>query len=157
MLSYAEISEADLFFSGRSDAGHWQNLTSGEKENALSLASRLLDDAFDWKGEPSKEDQPMRWPRKNVFDLDGLPVDPETVPVRIRNAVFEQALFLCEPGNPFRNTGLKSASLGGMNLSFDSSVQKSLLAPAAISAVRGLGTLGNSMKSTAKNGTLMRG
>ena len=157
MLSYTEVSEADLFFSGRQDALHWQTLKQEEKEHLLEQATRILDSAFDWNGEPSGKGQPMRWPRKNVSDLDGQPVNPETIPLRIKHAVSEQALFLMNSGFAFPSDGIKSASLGEMSLSFDSSRQKELLSPAAVSCVRGLGKLGSSMKKLARNGTLMRG
>ena len=97
MSSYAELSEADAFFAGRSDASHWQNLSEETKNNALERGSRMLDEAFDWKGTPSFSEQPLRWPRKNAVDPDGVPIDPETVPLRIRIAAMEQALYLTDP------------------------------------------------------------
>ena len=157
MLAYAEITEADAFFAGRSDAAHWQSLTDEVKQTALKQATQLLDSAFDWKGVPATENQPLRWPRKDVFDLDSLPVDPETVPARIKIAVMEQALFMTDPLRKFSDSGIKNASAGAMSLSMDLSRNKDLISPAAVTAVRGFGTLRISGKSGAKCGSILRG
>ena len=63
MMSYAEITEADAFFAGRTEAAHWLKLSEEVKLNALERGSRMLDEAFDWKGSPANELQPLRWPQ----------------------------------------------------------------------------------------------
>lgn len=157
MLSYAEIPETDTFFAGRSDASHWQNLGDDIKRSALEQATQILDSAFDWKGSPAKENQPLRWPRKDVSDLDSLPVDPETVPARIKIAVMEQALYMTDPLRKLAENGIKNASAGAMSLSLETARKQELLSPAAITAVRGFGSLRISGKSGAKCGSVFRG
>ena len=157
MLAYVEITETDAFFAGRSDAIHWQSLTDEVKQRALEQATQLLDSAFDWKGVPSMENQPLRWPRKNVVDLDALPVDPEEVPERIRIAAMEQALYMTDPLRKFSDSGIKNASAGVMSLSMDLSQNKDLISPAAVTAVRGFGTLRIGGKTGAKCGSVLRG
>lgn len=157
MLTYAEIPEADSFFAGRSDAAHWQNLSDEIKRSALEQATQILDSAFDWKGSPAKENQPLRWPRKDVVDLDSLPVDPETVPARIKIAAMEQALYMTDPLRKLAENGIKNASAGAMSLSLDPVRKQELLSPAAITAVRGFGSLRISGKSGAKCGSVFRG
>ena len=157
MSAYAEITETDAFFAGRSDAAHWQSLPDDVKQSALEQATQLLDSAFDWKGIPSAENQPLRWPRKDVFDLDDLPVDPETVPAGIRIAVMEQALSMTDPLRKFSDSGIKNASAGAMSLSLDLSQNKDLISQAAVTAVRGFGTLRIGGKTGAKCGSVLRG
>ena len=158
-LSYAETEEADLFFSSRQDASHWKNLTSEQKKSALEQATRLLDDTFDWYGTPSQAEQPLRWPRKNVSDLDGNPVDPAVIPDRIRHAVMEQALFLTGTAAAaiLSRSGIKSASAGEMSISLESGKSYQPISPEVIHSVRGLGVLRSRGSFSAKCGTLFRG
>lgn len=161
MLSYAEIVEADQYFEGRDDAVRWFTLSEQQKKSVLEHASRFLDHAFQWKGTPTDAGQPLRWPRMNVVDPDGVPLDQNTVPVQIKYAVLEQALFLTEPGNQGRNDlsreGVKSASLGKMSLTFESAVEREQLSPEAAAFVRGLGTFCSSGKNAGKSGFFLRG
>lgn len=157
MSSYAELSEADAFFAGRSDASHWQNLSEETKNNALERGSRMLDEAFDWKGTPSFSEQPLRWPRKNAVDPDGVPIDPETVPLRIRIAAMEQALYLTDPLRTLSGNRIKSASVGGMSLALESAQKSTMIAPAAAAAVRTLGILRVPGNGAARCGSVLRG
>lgn len=156
MSTYTEIMEADAFFAGRTDAVHWQNFSDEIKQNTLERASRMLDEAFDWKGRPLSETQPLRWPRKDVTDLDGTPIDPETIPLRIRIAAMEQALYLTDPLKKMAESGIKNASAGEMSLAF-SARENSMISPLAIAAVRGLGELRSRGNPSMKCGSVLRG
>ena len=159
--SYAEPGECDLFFTGRQDAAFWFELSEDFKKTVLESATRLLDDSFEWKGDPASKDQPLRWPRKNVRDLDGFSVDPDSIPTGIRIAAMEQALYMADPAgknmDSFSGKGIKSASLNGMSISLDTNAEKEMISRRAITSVRGLGTLRNSSGSPARCGTLFRG
>lgn len=159
--AYATAAEADVFFACRQDAAHWENLPENVKNAALEQASRILDESFDWKGEPAAEGQPLRWPRKNVTDPDGLPVDPAEIPQQIRNAAMEQALYRTDPvrsvSGVFRTGGIKAASAGAMSLSFDGTETGKRLAPSVASIVRGFGVLRSSGGVPAKCGQTIRG
>ena len=157
MLSYAEITEADAFFAGRRDADHWQELSGTEKQNALERGSRMLDESFDWKGIPADELQQLRWPRKNAVGQDGVPIDPETVPLRIRIAAMEQALYLTDPLRRLSENGVKSASAGTMSLILDPSQKNTVLSPAAAAAAKPLGVLRTPGNGSAKCGSVFRG
>ena len=157
MLSYADITEADAFFSGRTDAVHWQKLSEEVKQNALERGSRMLDEAFDWKGIPANDFQELRWPRKNAVDPDGKIIDPESVPLRVRIAVMEQALYLTDPIRTLSENGIKSAVAGGMSLSLNAEQKQSVIAPAAVAAVRSLGVLRTPGTGFAKCGSVFRG
>ena len=156
MSVYAEIPETDVFFSSRSDAIHWQSLSEETKQKALEQATQILDASFDWNGIPVSEDQPLRWPRKNVLDLDGFPVDPELIPRKVRIAAMEQALFLTDPVRTLKSNGIKNASVGKMSLSLTIPAEETV-APAAVALLRGLGTLRSGGSAFAKCGTLVRG
>ena len=161
MAAYASVAETDSYFSSRQDAVHWRTLTESVKSDALERATRILDETFDWSGEPSEAGQTLRWPRKDVCDLDGMPLDPAAIPGRIRIAAMEQALFLTDPAGvhsgAFSGSGIKSASAGGMSISFESRDRERILAPAIQSIVRGLGALRSPAGAPAKCGQLFRG
>lgn len=162
---YVSPDEAYAYFSGRGE-GSWSSLPADQKLNALDRAGRMLDDLFCWKGEPVSPSQTLRWPRKNVFDAEGNPVSPETVPEAIKRGVCEQALYLIDPQREIRRkisrTGMKNVSLGSISMSVDpSSPEEIPLSPLAVNAVSGLGRLrGNAVglnRSICTAGSLIRG
>ena len=161
MLSYATVEEADLYFSGRGSAAHWFSMTSGQKSAALEHAAKVLDHAYQWKGSPAVNGQPLRWPRKNVIDPDGILLDPGKVPAQVRSAAMEQALYMTDSPwqgqNILAGSGIKSASACGMSLSFESSVEREQISPEAVTLLRGLGFLCSSGKNAGKSGFLTRG
>lgn len=157
MLSYVTIEDADQYFQGRDDAAHWFSLTEIQKSSVLEQATRFLDHSFQWKGSPAKVGQPLRWPRQNVFDPDGILLDQNVIPLQIRNAVLEQALFGISSGNLPLKEGIKSISIGKMSLSFERSAERELISPEAARFVRGLGTFCSSGKKAGKSGFFLRG
>ena len=69
----------------------------------------------------------------------------------------EQALYMTDPLRKLAENGIKNASAGVMSLSLETARKQELLSPAAITAVRGFGSLRISGKSGAKCGSVFRG
>jgi hypothetical protein len=94
--SYASIAQADARHSTSTGADAWDNLDQQQKEQRLVTATRRLDALFDWVGTPYRHDQPLGFPRRNLYDQTGRAVYMKAVPATVRNAVIDLALWLPE-------------------------------------------------------------
>lgn len=88
------------------------------KEVALRKATRYLTQKYGrrWQGQRRHRDQALDWPRTDVVDRDGWPVDRDSVPQRVKDAQFEVALYIAQgnelfaPVEPEDSGSLQSSS-----------------------------------------------
>lgn len=118
--SYATLAEAEAYMATLQFKTAWTGADS-VKEAALQNATRLLDAELDYKGVAINATQALQWPRWNVLDRNGYPVDPTTIPAALKNATAEFAFRLLE-GDRAKDAGaivpsrLKAGSLELENL-----------------------------------------
>src|SRR6185436_19989773 len=73
--SYASAADGDAYHDGHLYATAWSGATTGKKEKALVLATRLIDSQFQFNGWRAHEEQVLQWPRERCPDPDKrLPV-----------------------------------------------------------------------------------
>ena len=123
--SYVTETEADAYFEGRVHATAWASATDAEQ--SLISASQMLDWYMSWDGIRAAETQIMEWPRANVYDNSGFLIDSTIIPVRIKQAVFELALFsLSEDRLADKDMdGFAEMKVGPLSLKSDASHTKS--------------------------------
>jgi len=101
MNSYATIAEADDYFAGRfdplddEDDGNtkWAGFSDSKKAALLVTASRELD-TFNYGGLQVAPDQPMQWPRTNIYGRDSSYIYPsDELPALLKQACFELAYW----------------------------------------------------------------
>lgn len=93
--SYVSVAEADDILSVNSvQYATWTALTSTEKDTLLVWASDYLDSHVDWNGYKQVETSGLRWPRNCVYDVDGILVADDIVPLRVKQATAQLAIFL---------------------------------------------------------------
>lgn len=87
--SYTTVSGVNTYFEnlGESD---WTG-TDTVKANAMLKAMRYLE-GLPWKGIKYDQDQALRWPRSDVYDIDRRLVDEDLVPANVIAAQCELAL-----------------------------------------------------------------
>jgi len=94
--TFADLTEAEAYFSRRLDSNEWLTASTDRKEDALTTATQLLDDML-WVGFAISESQPLAFPRiGNYLDPKlGLNIDFATgIPIRVVNATCELAYHL---------------------------------------------------------------
>lgn len=100
--SYVTLAEAEAYFANRLNSavnGDWTNDSSGVartdavKSAALITATLRIDEEM-FMGLKASSTQALKWPRVNVTDEDGLYFDSDTIPQRVKQAVFICALEL---------------------------------------------------------------
>src|SRR5262245_46245740 len=94
--SYVSVSDATALLSERLGMGWWLDEAQLDQEAALIWATRLLDEQVIWVGTPASATQALEWPRLDVVDSRGRPVDSATIPEDIERATAEYAAALLQ-------------------------------------------------------------
>lgn len=142
--SYITSADADTYFETRLYADDWDNADADTKCRALQMATRMLDQWFDWQGSPVGSTQALLWPRVGAVGPNGYELASDSIPDLIANATAEQALALIQ-GNRAADSdveaqGISQLKAGSVSLSFRGAQAKPI--PDAVQAmVSPLGTL----------------
>ena len=126
--SFVSVSYADNYHSGRGTST-WTG-TDATKEAALIRATDYLSEVYQWmgyrlKGRRDNEGaQALAWPRQGVKDKEGIYVNTNEIPVEIKKATSELALYeLVNPGalDPTftPSTVIKSVKAGPVSVTFE--------------------------------------
>ena len=133
--SYANAADGDAYHDGHLYAATWTAATTGSKEKALVMATRLIDGLFQFNGFKRMSTQALQWPRRECRDPDiengvvpglvlvrGPFLDETKVPSLVVNAACELARSLLiedRTDNP-DGEGLSSISVvGSLRLDFN--------------------------------------
>ena len=113
--SYIDAADADVYFDDRLYADEWIGADSGDKDKALLMARRVLDQQ-PFAGTLSDPDQMLAWPRTGVYGAD-----PDTVPKAVIDAQCELALaFLREDLTADDGTrGVRRLKAGSVEIEYD--------------------------------------
>lgn len=93
-VAYDTAANADAYFDARGITA-WTG-TDTAKEQALIKGADYLERRYAgrWLGVKTTQAQALAWPRGWLNDLDGYPVDADTIPENIKRANFEAALLI---------------------------------------------------------------
>ena len=119
--SYISVADATSYFDGHLYSSEWDDASNTQRETALVMASRLLDEWIDWSGARATENQGLRWPRYNTYDRDGYALDSNIVPPFLEVATAEQALYLLRSDLTVApdTQGYKELQVGSLKLVID--------------------------------------
>ena len=127
--AYISRADADAYFEGRPNAAAWTGATTGEKEMALVMATRVVDAMFRFHGYKVNQSQALLWPRMECPDVESsvrqvpgirvagvayLPSD--SVPACVRDGTCEVARELLiedRTGDP-EGVGMRSMGVDGV-------------------------------------------
>ena len=70
--SYADAADGDAYHEGHLYASSWTGASTGTKEAALVMATRVVDALFEFRGYRAKDTQALLWPRQYARDDDRL-------------------------------------------------------------------------------------
>lgn len=101
--SYCTVDEANLFISEQRLYGsEWDNCAN--KEAALMWATREID-RYKFIGQIADYDQALKWPRVNAYLPDGRLLASTSIPLQVKNATAELALWLSISDRSVQPTG----------------------------------------------------
>jgi hypothetical protein len=146
--SYASVAQADAYFGTRPRSTLWSPLTADQKGQFLIHATRILDAAVVWKGEPMLESQALAFPR-TPSELEAAEV-PAAIPV----ALFEIAYLSIGKdltAEPSLN-GVKLIEVGPIKIEANASTGPDLIPRWVRNLIAHYGT----PRGSAANATLVR-
>ena len=106
--AFVTVAEADAYLASIPDRESWAPLELPVKERYIRLATRLMDDMFDWEGWPVEYSQPLAFPRDGLHSRHGVDFEddryawpygfyePIGIPDKVKNATSELAYLLRE-------------------------------------------------------------
>ena len=141
--SYCTLAEAELYIETSLYTTDWDYAESYKKNQALVMATRLLDEHIDWKGQQKDDEQSLRWPRSNVYTQDHIEVDDETIPQFLINATAELAKYLLKEDRTAESelSQFKRMKADVLELEIDSSGTPLVLPESVQAIVLNYGTL----------------
>ena len=146
--SYVSIAESDTYISNSFFPGDWSGNADYDKEKLLKTATKYLDSFYDFKGDKTVPTSSLRWPRRGVYDSDGLAIGENTIPDRLKSAVIELAIYLASNNllEEQDSRGIKDIKVDVVEITFERS-EKGWKMPNTVSHfMRGLGTLATNAK-----------
>jgi hypothetical protein len=120
---YVTVSGADVYFEDQLHREAWD--TFQFKDKALISATSLLDSSCLFPGYKSSADQPLEWPRKDVFCGNDY-VDSATIPYPVEVATYEVAFSIMDndPTEANKMAGYKQVEVGSLNVVADESTRQ---------------------------------
>lgn len=94
--SYCSVAAADAYHEARLRTEKWQEATTAERERALAMATKLLDQQMEWRGARVLSREFPAWPRTGMYDKAGILIDAATLPTCLVEATAELARRLLE-------------------------------------------------------------
>ncbi len=112
--SYASVADADTYFTERLQATGWTGEDTDDKERALIMATRRIDQE-QFQGAKNSSGQALKWPRVAATDDDGEEYGTSTIATPVLHATYELALRLLNDDDDsvdtFADTGLEEFTM----------------------------------------------
>ena len=140
--SFMTVAEADSYYATNLYSTTWVGSTTDNKEKALKMATRILDEKVAWVGTRATSTQALGWGRTDV-SWDGTIVSSTTVPIQIKNATAEFAgeLLVSDLTANAQGKGLNSLKVGDITLDFDKNDTAGVMPEIVQEMLRGWGTI----------------
>mgnify|MGYP000742911682 FL=1 len=140
--SFMTVAEADSYYATNLYSTTWVGSTTDNKEKALKMATRILDEKVAWVGTRATSTQALGWGRTDVT-WDGTTVSSTTVPIQIKNATAEFAgeLLVSDLTANAEGKGLNSLKVGDITLDFDKNDTAGVMPEIVQEMLRGWGTI----------------
>lgn len=98
--SYVSLSDANAYFAKRNDPASWTAADDAAKENALRIATKIVDGRYAFVGTlVDTNNQALDWPRYNAYDSQDRFYDSNEIPQPVKDAVCEFALVSLRDGD----------------------------------------------------------
>ena len=140
--SFITVAEADAYWATNLYPTTWESATTANKEKALKMATRILDEKCAWVGTRATSAQALGWGRTDVV-YDGITVSSTTMPIQISNATAQFAgdLLVSNLTANAEGKGLNSLKVGDITLDFDKNDTAGVMPEIVQEMLRGWGTI----------------
>lgn len=141
--SYATVAQGNSYHDGHLYATGWTGATTANKEAALVMATRLIDDSFQFEGSKTGDTQALEWPRFDIIDRSGFLVQATTIPAALVNATAELGRWLLAADRTAEteDLGFKRLKAGSVEMEVDRSDRRALIPDIVVSMLAPFGRL----------------
>ena len=127
MNSYVTVAEADDYFSAKFGAEGWADLEQVTKEALLYEATNILE-TFQFDGQRTVRTQPLKWPRKLIYNEESVEQPSNVVHPKVKIATFEMAYWKWteedRPATDAELEQLESSKIGPLDYTFKKGVSR---------------------------------
>ena len=131
---YCSVDFANTYNDQHPHGDAWVTFGTADKQRAIIMATRLLDEEVNWYGSPTynlassvtnsnqtAKVQYLRFPRSGMVDMDGYTLDHLSVPTFLKNATAELARYLASTDRTAEpdTQGFGSVKLGSLTVAID--------------------------------------
>ena len=130
--SYCSRARADTYHGNRLHVATWTDADGGIKDAGLIMATRVLDQQFDWAGiRTYLRTQALEFPREGLLGVEReLALDPEIIPDRLQEATAEFARLLIGSDTTVTSGvaggAIESLKAGSVKIDYSSGVEASI-------------------------------
>jgi hypothetical protein len=119
--TYVNQADATTYHDKSLYATDWTGATSDNKDIALTMATRLIDDYVGFEGRKVTDSQALEFPRFDIKDRSGYLIESTTIPTALKNAVAEMAKWLLASDRTAEtgDKGFKNLQVGSLSLTPD--------------------------------------
>jgi hypothetical protein len=96
--SFVTLAEFNTYLSERLFSETASGASEPKKESALIMSTRLIGRWFIWNGAVWTQTQSLPFPRIGLVNANGQPIPEGVIPVELKEAVFELAIFFLNAG-----------------------------------------------------------
>jgi len=126
--SYASVVEANAYHTTHLYAAKWTAASDATKETALIMATRLLDNMYEWDQWRTDDVQALEWPRTGIVARNQREfLLNDEIPIELKNATAELARLLIEKNLPATNLasaqGIESFTAGPVSFNFKDDIR----------------------------------
>jgi predicted NBD/HSP70 family sugar kinase len=120
--TYSSVADADAYHAAHLYPETWDDADTDDRERALQMATRLLDQWFEWNGAAVGSVQALLWPRVGVVGPNGYAEPSDAIPARVRDATAELARQLLTTDrtadSDVESQGIKKVKAGSVEVEF---------------------------------------
>jgi hypothetical protein len=158
--SYSTLNEADTYHASHTNSSIWDAATTDQKNRALVMATRLLDQHVEWKGYASSDTQALQWPRIYVpiekklllyppghpeFNYWGIYLPSDVIPQHLKDATAEFARQLLATDRTVDDDvsarGITRIAAGAVDISFKGTIRPNVVPDAVMAMLWRWGSL----------------
>ena len=92
--SFASVANGDDYHAKHLYSEAWDDADTTEKQEALMMSTRLLDNHMQFEGIKASQTQALQWPRHGASDQGGYAIDGDEIPQILIDATAELARLL---------------------------------------------------------------
>lgn len=130
--AYATVAEATAYHEGHLYASTWTEATAAVQAQAVVMATRILDERYEWAQYPTAATQALQWPRNGVEDVLRLSaIDSSVIPSKLKEATAELARQLIDgdrtADSQVETQGVSSMTAGSVSFSFKDGIKAKVM------------------------------